>query len=87
MRYFVLSLIFFTFFLGKVGERSIGFKVAECCTMVGFTLDALSFLMIEVIQVRQMGWRDYCGDIWNSINIIGFVLNMFVLVAHISGIS
>jgi hypothetical protein len=53
--------------------------------MVAFTLDALSFLMIEMIQLEQMTFRTYIEDMWNSINLISFFLNMFVLVAHMGG--
>lgn len=34
-----------------------------------------------------MGFKAYLEDIWNTVNLLSFCLNIFVLVTHITGYS
>lgn len=83
MRYFLCTVIYFTFFLGDLRDRGPGWNLAQTLLVASICIDIGAFLLIELLQLVATGPRQYFSDMWNWIDIASSGLNILILAMNI----
>ena len=68
IRYFLVTCILMTFFMGPVTDRSPAFHLSFILLNIMVFIDAFSFFSLELIQLSNSGLKEYVLDSWNILD-------------------
>lgn len=67
-RFFVETVVYLTLFLTPWDSKPPGQKFAEILLVSSMSLDVLTEISIEFIQLKNEGFQQYFNDFWNLVD-------------------